>query len=75
MQAFQVNSMDKRFMYFKMLSDFNQKKQNGEILEISICFIEETGQIYTHGHFYLGQQQNNFNMEFIEGVSDKDGII
>lgn len=52
MQVFQLNDMDKRFMYFKTLSDFNQKKQNGEILEISICFTEETGQIYTHGYFY-----------------------
>lgn len=67
--------MDNRFMYFRTLSDFNQKKQNGEIPEISICFIEETGQIYTHGYFYLGQQQSGFNMEFIEGVSDEDGVI
>lgn len=67
--------MDNRFMYFKTLSDFNQKNQNSEIPETSICFIEETGQIYTHGHFYFGQQQSSFNIEFIEGVSDDDGVI
>lgn len=67
--------MDNRFMYFLTLSDFNQKNQNGEISETSICFIEETGQIYTHSHFYFGQQQSDFNIEFIEGVSDEDGVI
>lgn len=35
--------MDNRFMYFKTLSDFNQKNWNSEIPETSICFIEETG--------------------------------
>lgn len=42
----------KKFIHFNKNSDFEQKRDNGEILDTSIVFIKDTNKIYTHGTEY-----------------------
>lgn len=44
-----------RFLYFKTLNAFNNAKSN--IKQDSICFIEESKQIYTHNTFYIPTEE------------------
>ena len=42
----------KKLIHFNKNSDFEQKRDNGEILDTSIVFIKDTNKIYTHGTEY-----------------------
>lgn len=45
-------AINKKLIHFKNKQTFEQEVANGNILDTSIVFIQDTQQIYTHGTFY-----------------------
>ena len=55
--------INKKLIHFKNKQKFNEELANGNILETSIVFIQDTQEIYTHGIFYDGKQVDLSNIE------------
>lgn len=49
-------AINKKLIHFKTLANFNNQLNAGNILETSICFIQDANLIWTHGTFYDGSQ-------------------
>lgn len=45
-------AINKRFIHFKNKETFENQLNEGNILSTSICFIQDTKEIYTHGTLY-----------------------
>lgn len=45
-------AINKKLIHFKNLTAFETQKAAGNILDTSICFIQDAKKIYTHGQFY-----------------------
>lgn len=45
-------TIDKNFVHFNKLSDFELRLQSGDILNHSIVFIKDAKKIWTHGEYY-----------------------
>ena len=45
-------AINKKLIHFKKKENFNIEVANNNILETTICFIQDTKEIYTHGTFY-----------------------
>jgi regulatory protein YycH of two-component signal transduction system YycFG len=45
-------AINKTLIHFKNLTAFEAQKAAGNILNTSICFIQDAKKIYTHGQFY-----------------------
>lgn len=45
-------AINKKLIHFTKKSNFNTEVANGNILNTSICFIQDTKEIYTHGTLY-----------------------
>ena len=56
-------AINKKLIHFKNKQKFNEELANGNILETSIVFIQDTQEIYTHGTFYDGKQVDLSNIE------------
>ena len=56
-------AINKKLIHFKSKQKFNEELANGNILETSIVFIQDTQEIYTHGTFYDGKQVDLSNIE------------
>ena len=56
-------AINKKLIHFKNKQKFNEELANGNILETSIVFIQETTEIYTHGQFYDGSTFDPSNIE------------
>ena len=49
-------AINKKLIHFKNKENFNTEVANGNILNTSIVFIQDTQEIYTHGQFYDGSK-------------------
>ena len=58
-------AINEKLIHFKNKENFDNEVANGNILDTSIVFIQETKQIYTHGNFY------DCNIEDINELNDK----
>lgn len=56
-------AINKKLIHFKNKQKFNEELANGNILETSIVFIQDTQEIYTHSTFYDGKQVDLSNIE------------
>lgn len=55
-------AINKKLIHFKNKHTFQQEVANGNILNTSIVFIQDTQEIYTHGTFYDGKQIDLSNL-------------
>lgn len=44
--------IDKKLVHFDQNEDFDERNNNGDILDSSIVFVKDTNRIYTHGEKY-----------------------
>ena len=56
-------AINKKLIHFKSKQKFNEELANGNILETSIVFIQDTKEIYTHGAFYNGDTFDSSDLE------------
>ena len=56
-------AINKKLIHFKSKQKFNEELANGNILETSIVFIQDTIEIYTHGQLYDGSTFDSSNIE------------
>ena len=56
-------AINKKLIHFKTKENFNREVANNNILESSICFIQDTKEIYTHGQLYNGSAFDPSNIE------------
>ena len=56
-------AINKKLIHFKSKQKFNEELANGNILETSIVFIQDTTEIYTHGQLYDGSTFDPTNIE------------
>lgn len=56
-------AINKKLIHFKNKENFNNEVANGNILDTSIVFIQDTQEIYTHGTFYDGSKVDLSNIE------------
>ena len=62
-------AINKKLIHFKTEASFNQQLESGNILDTSICFIQDAKKIYTHGTFYSCQDLSDCpTLEQIEGL-------
>ena len=70
-------AINKKLIHFKNKQKFNEELANGNILETSIVFIQDTTEIYTHGQLYDGSKVDLSELE--EAISkiktDGDGLM
>ena len=70
-------AINKKLIHFKSKQKFNEELANGNILETSIVFIQDTTEIYTHGQLYDGSKVDLSKLE--EAISkiktDGDGLM
>lgn len=59
-------AINKKIIHFKNKKNFDNEVANGNILDTSIVFIQDTQEIYTHGTFYDG---STINLKTINGES------
>ena len=66
-------AINKKLIHFKKREYFDREVANGNIPEHSICFIQDTKQIWTHGQLYSG----NVDIDSLEDVVrvDNEGFI
>lgn len=72
-------AINKKLIHFKSKQKFNEELANGNILETSIVFIQETTEIYTHGQLYDGSTFDPTDIEasienIINNKADKTEI-
>lgn len=70
-------AINKKLIHFKTKQKFNEELANGNILETSIVFIQDTTEIYTHGQLYDGSKVDLSNIEeMISKIkTDGDGLM
>ena len=56
-------AINKKLIHFKSKQKFNEELANGNILETSIVFIQDTTEIYTHGQLYDGSTFDSSDIE------------
>ena len=56
-------ALNKKLIHFKKREFFDRELANGNVLENSICFIQDETMIYTHGTFYDGSTFDPSNIE------------
>ena len=58
--------INKKLIHFKTKQKFNEELANGNILETSIVFIQDSKEIYTHGQYYgdLSECLTKYPQEF-----------
>ena len=56
-------AINKKLIHFKNKENFDSEVANGNILDTSIVFIQDTNEIYTHGTFYDGNTVDLSNIE------------
>ena len=56
-------AINKKLIHFKSKQKFEEELANGNILDTSIVFIQETTEIYTHGQFYNGSTFDSSDIE------------
>lgn len=56
-------AINKKLIHFKNKENFDTEVANGNILDTSIVFIQDTKEIYTHGQFYDGGTFDPSNIE------------
>ena len=70
-------AINKKLIHFKNKQKFNEELANGNILETSIVFIQDSKEIYTHGQLYDGSKVDLSKLE--EAISkiktDGDGLM
>lgn len=59
-------AINKKLIHFKTKQKFNEELANGNILETSIVFIQDSKEIYTHGQYYgdLSECLTKYPQEF-----------
>ena len=60
-------AINKKLIHFKNKEKFNTELANNNILDTSICFIQDTKEIWTHGQLYDG----NIGIQAV----DDEGVI
>ena len=73
-------AINKKLIHFKTKQKFNEELANGNILETSIVFIQDTTEIYTHGQLYDGSTFDPTDIESVlkslkERVSDLESQL
>ena len=66
-------AINKKLIHFKNKQKFNEELANGNILETSIVFIQDTTEIYTHGQLYDGSKVDLSNIEEMISKIKTDG--
>ena len=70
-------AINKKLIHFKNKEKFDEELANGNILETSIVFIQDSKEIYTHGQLYDGSKVDLSKLE--EAISkiktDGDGLM
>lgn len=61
-------ALNKKLIHFKKREFFDRELANGNVLDTSICFIQDETLIYTHGTFYDGSKVDLSNIE--ESIQD-----
>lgn len=56
-------ALNKKLIHFKKREFFDRELANGNVLDNSICFIQDETLIYTHGTFYDGSTYDPSNLE------------
>lgn len=56
-------ALNKKLIHFKKREFFDRELANGNVLDTSICFIQDETLIYTHGTFYDGSTFDPTNIE------------
>ena len=56
-------ALNKKLIHFKKREFFDRELANGNVLDTSICFIQDETLIYTHGTFYDGSTFDPSNIE------------
>lgn len=56
-------AIKKTLVHFKNKDRFNEELENNNILDTSICFIQDTKEIYTHGQLYDGSTFDPIDIE------------
>ena len=56
-------AINKKLIHFKSKQKFNEELANGNILETSIVFIQDSKEIYTHGTLYDGKSVDLSDVE------------
>lgn len=60
--------IDKKLVHFNQNEDFNERNNNGDILDSSIVFVKDTNRIYTHGEKYQFIQWTVLSRYYYSGV-------
>lgn len=63
-------AINKRFIHFKNKETFEKQLSEGNILDTSICFIQDTREIYTHGTIYGHDDKYYTKEEVLEIVKN-----
>ena len=66
-------AINKKLIHFKTKQKFNEELANGNILDTSIVFIQDSKQIYTHGQYYgdLSECLTKYPQEFTKEEKDQ----
>ena len=54
-----------RLIHFENKEDFNTEVANGNILDNSIVFIQDSKEIWNHGTIYKSVKINGFSLEYV----------
>lgn len=78
-------AINKKLIHFKQKTNFENEVANNNILETSICFIQDTKEIWTHGAYYATQRSveeietivanSNTVTDLMELLNDKQDLI
>ena len=60
-------AINKKLIHFKNKTDFDREVANGNILNTSIIFIQDTKEIWTHGTLYCYNKFNNLLTDLGDG--------
>ena len=66
-------AINKKLIHFKSKQKFNEELANGNILDTSIVFIQDSKEIYTHGQYYgdLSECLTKYPQEFTKEEKDQ----
>lgn len=66
-------AINKKLINFKSKAAFTSQLTQGNILDTSICFIDETQEIYTHGTYFC-PQVSSYKVTYSNGITDYKNI-
>ena len=61
-------AINKNLIHFKNKETFEKQLSEGNILDTSICFIQDTKEIYTHGTLYCYNKWNTILTDNEDGT-------